>query len=184
MSWTIDPAHTDIRFSVRHMMISTVRGSFEEFTGTVDFDENDPTATQIDVTIQADSVNTREPKRDGHLKSPDFFDAETYPALTFKSTRVEPVDDQHAKLYGELTIKDVTKEVALDVEYLGSATSPWGQTSAGFVASGKINRADWGLTWNQALEAGGVLVGEEIGLGIDVELIKQAEGEGEAVAAD
>lgn len=184
MSWTIDPAHTNIHFTVRHMMISTVRGAFEEFAGTVEFDEDDPSATRIDVAIQADSVNTREPKRDGHLKSPDFFDAATYPTLTFKSTRVEPVDDRHARLYGNLTIKDVTKEVVLDVEYLGSATSPWGQTSAGFIASGKINRADWGLTWNQALEAGGVLVGEEVGFGIDVELIKQTAGQGEAVAAD
>ena len=174
MSWQIDTAHSQIQFTVRHLMISKVRGSFEKFSGTVALDESAPANTTVDVQIETGSVNTREPQRDGHLRSPDFFNSEAFPLMTFKSKRVDVVDGHHAKLIGDLTIRDVTREVALDVEYLGQARSPWGTTSAGFTATTKINRKDWNLTWNQALETGGVLVGEEVEISIELELVKQA----------
>ena len=173
MSWQIDPSHSAVQFSVRHMMISTVRGEFDRFSGEVGFDEANPAATTVDIQIEADSINTRDAKRDGHLRSADFFDAEQYPTLHFKSTRVEVKDDTHARLIGDLTIRDVTHEVALDVEYVGQAKSPWGTTSAGFSAVTRINRKDWGLNWNQALETGGVLVGDEIKIDIELELVQQ-----------
>ena len=184
MAWVIDSAHSEINFSTRHMMISTVRGRFEKFSGTVNFDEATPARTTVDVQIEAASVNTKEAQRDGHLKSPDFFYAEKYPYLTFKGKRVQVVDSQHAKLVGDLTIRDLTREVVLDVEYAGQAKSPWGMTSAGFSAQTKINREDWGLTWNQALETGGVLVGKDITISIEVEIVKQPEtAKAEAAAA-
>jgi polyisoprenoid-binding protein YceI len=175
MAWVIDSVHSEINFSTRHMMISTVRGRFEKFTGTVNFDEATPARSTVDVQIEAASVNTKEAQRDGHLKGPDFFDAVKYPYLTFKSKRVDVVDSQHARLVGDLTIRDVTKQVVFDVEYAGQAKSPWGTTSAGFSAQTKINREDWGLTWNQALETGGVLVGKDINISIEVEIVKQPE---------
>jgi polyisoprenoid-binding protein YceI len=175
MAWQIDAAHSEIQFSARHMMISTVRGQFKNFTGTVEADEQNPTAAQVDVRIEATSLVTGDEKRDGHLRSPDFFDVETYPYITFKSTRVEQLDDQHGKLYGDLTIRNVTKPVTLDVEYAGQATSPWGTTSAGFSAQTKISRKEWGLNWNVALETGGWLVGDEIKINIELELVKQVE---------
>ncbi len=174
MSWQIDTAHSQIQFTVRHLMISKVRGSFEKFSGTVALDESAPANTTVDVQIETGSVNTREPQRDGHLRSPDFFNSEAFPLMTFKSKRVDVVDGHHAKLIGDLTIRDVTREVTLDAEYLGQAKSPWGTTSAGFTATTKINRKDWNLTWNQALETGGVLVGEEVEISIELELVKQA----------
>lgn len=173
MTWKIDSAHSAIQFSVRHMMISKVRGNFENFSGTIDFDPDNMTNTSVDVTIDAASISTREAQRDGHLKSPDFLDAENYPAVTFKSSRVEQTGAKSGKLYGDLTIRTITRPVVLDVEYAGLAKSPWGTTSAGFSASTKINRKDWNLTWNQALETGGVLVGDEIAISIEVELVKQ-----------
>ncbi len=177
MAWIIDPAHTHISFSVRHMMISTVRGEFEEFSGTVDFDEDNPAATAVDVAVNVASINTRSADRDNHLRSSDFFNVAEYPTMTFKSRRVEMLGKDRAKLIGDLTIRGVTREVALDVTYTGQAKSPWGTVSAGFTASGTINRTDWGLVWNQALETGGVLVGEEVTITLEVELIQQAEAE-------
>lgn len=182
MAWQIDSAHSEIQFSVRHMMISKVRGSFESFSGTVDFNEDNPTATSVYVTIDANSINTREDQRDDHLRSPDFLNAAEYPELIFESTRVEKTGENRGKLYGNLTIRDVTKPVVLDVEYAGQAKSPWGTFSAGFSAKTKINREEWGLTWNQALETGGVLVGKEIEISIELEIVKQPEEELEAVA--
>ena len=181
MAWQIDNAHSEIQFSVRHMMISKVRGSFENFTGEIELSEENPAAATVDVTVDMASINTREGQRDGHLKSPDFFDVENYPTMRFVSTGVERTGDKSAKLHGNLTIRDVTKPLTLDVEYQGMAKSPWGTTSAGFTASGKLNRKDWGLNWNQALETGGVLVGEEVTINIEVELVKQEEND--AVAA-
>ena len=175
MSWKIDNAHSEVNFTVRHMMISNVRGRFENFTGTVDFDETDPANTTVDVQIEAASIDTRDAQRDGHLRSPDFFDAEKYPYLTFKSKRVEVVDSKHARLVGDLTIRDLTKEVTLDVEYSGMAQSPWGNTSAGFTASTKISRKAWDLNWNVALETGGWLVGDEIKIDLELEIVRQAE---------
>jgi len=175
MSWQIDPAHSQIQFSVRHMMISNVRGRFEDFKGTVDFDERKPSRSKVSVEIDVASVNTREPKRDGHLKSPDFFDAATYPTVIFKSKRLETVDDSRGRITGDLTIRGITKEVVLDTEYSGQAKSPWGAVSAGFSAQTTINRKDWGLNWNQVLETGGVLVGDEVTINIELEIVKQAE---------
>jgi len=175
MSWQIDPAHSQIQFSVRHMMISNVRGRFENFTGAIEFEEKDPTRSLVDVQIEAASINTREAQRDIHLKSPDFLNAEKYPYLSFKSKRIEKIDDTHGRVIGDLTIRDVTKEVALDVEYAGQAKSPWGTVSAGFSATAKINRKDWGLTYNQVLETGGVMVGDVVNITIDSEIVKQAE---------
>jgi polyisoprenoid-binding protein YceI len=185
MTWQIDSAHSHVQFSVRHMMIATVRGSFEQFSGTVAGDEQDPPGATVDVRIEAASLDTRDAKRDAHLRSPDFLNVEQYPYLYFKSTRIEQVDSRRARLIGDLTIRDVTKEVALDVEYAGQAKSPWGTISAGFSAQAKISRKDWGLNWNVALETGGVLVGDEITINIELELVKQVEQEqlAEAVAA-
>jgi polyisoprenoid-binding protein YceI len=184
MSWMIDSAHTEVNFSVRHMMISYVRGQFQKLNGTVEFDEANPASTRVDVQIETASVNTKEEKRDGHLKSPDFFDAEKYPYLTFNSKRVEMKDASHARLIGDLTIRDVTQEVSLDVEYNGLAKSPWGTTNAGFSAKTTIRRKDWGLNWNVALETGGWLVGDEIHIAIELEIVQQPEAApAEAVAA-
>ena len=185
MAWVIDTAHSEIQFSVKHMMISTVRGGFSKFSGTVEADEQNPTAAKVDVQIDVASINTRDEKRDAHLRSPDFFDAEQFPYITFTSKRVEQLDANHGKLVGDLTIKGTTHEVALDFEFAGQAKSPWGTTSAGFSAETKINRKDWGLNWNVALETGGWLVGDQITINIEVELVKQVEqaADAETVAA-
>lgn len=177
MSWIIDPSHTRAEFAVKHLMISTVRGQFTDINGTVDFNENDPTKSKVDVKIGAASLLTRDEKRDAHLKSPDFFEVEKYPYLIFKSKRVTKIDPLHGKLVGDLTIRDVTKEVTLDVDYAGQAKTPWGTTSAGFTATTTINRKDWGLNWNVALETGGVLVGDDVKINLEVEIVKQAEAE-------
>jgi len=183
MSWVIDPSHSEINFTVRHMMISNVRGRFEKFTGTVDFNEEAPTKSSVDVQIEAASINTKDEKRDGHLRSPDFFNAEATPYLIFKSKRIEQIDDHHGRIIGDLTIRNITHPVVLVTEYSGQMKSPWGSTSAGFSASAKINRKDWGLTWNVSLETGGWLVGDEITINIELEIIKQAVAEAEAGAA-
>lgn len=184
MSWLIDSAHTEVNFSVRHMMISNVRGRFERLSGTVEFDEANPGNTAVEVKIEAASLNTNEEKRDVHLKSPDFFATEQYPYLIFKSKRIEVTDATHARLIGDLTIRDVTREASLDVEFNGSAKSPWGTTSAGFSAKTSIKRKDWGLNWNVALETGGWLVGDDVHISIELEIVKQPEtAPVEAVAA-
>lgn len=173
MAWVIDNGHSSITFSARHMMLSTVRGRFNTFTGTVDFNEAEPAKSAVDVTIDVVSIESKDEKRDGHLKSGDFFDVENFPKMSFKSTSVEKLGDNTAKLHGNLTIKDVTKPVVLNVEYHGQAKAPWGTTSACFHANTKINREDFGLTWNMPLETGGVLVGKEIKIEIDIEVVKQ-----------
>jgi polyisoprenoid-binding protein YceI len=183
MNWTFDPAHSEINFSVRHMMIANVRGRFEKFNGSIDFDEHDPTRSSVDIQIDASSINTREPQRDGHLKSADFLDVENYPHITFKSKRVEVKDDKHALVTGDLTIRNITREVVLDTYFAGMAKSPYGTTNAGFSATTRINRKEWNLTWNVALETGGVLVGDEVKIEIGLEIIKQAEGELEPALA-
>jgi polyisoprenoid-binding protein YceI len=175
MSWQIDPAHSAIEFSVRHLMITNVRGQFDKFGGSVDFDEQNPTQTKVNVQIEAASINTKAADRDNHLRSADFLDAANHPYLTFVSKNVALADKSHARLTGDLTIRGVTKPVVLDVEYVGSIKNPWGMTSAGFNARTKINRKDWGLEWNVALETGGMLVGDDITVSIEVELIKVQE---------
>lgn len=173
MSWKIDTAHSEINFTVRHMMISNVRGRFERFEGSVEFDEQNPTNSSVEVKIEAASINTREPQRDAHLKSPDFLDVEKFPYLVFKSKKIEVIDSNHGRITGDLTIRDVTNEVTLDVEYNGTVKSPFGYTSAGFSASTSINRKDWGLQWNVPLETGGWLVGETVHINIEIEMIKE-----------
>ncbi len=175
MAWQIDPVHTHIQFSARHMMISKVRGEFERFSGTVNLDEEHPERTSVFMQIEAASINTRNVDRDNHLKSPDFLNAAQYPYLTFQSTRVERTGEHTARLYGDLTIRDVTRPVVLEVAFVGKAKSPWGTVSAGFSGQTTINRKEWGLTWNQALETGGVLVGDEIAVDVELELIEVPE---------
>lgn len=180
MAWKIDPTHSRVEFSVRHMMISNVRGHFDRFDGMVDFDPNDLTTLRVEVSIDPASIDTREPQRDAHLRSNDFLGAEEHQKITFRSTGVEKAGDQNLRVRGDLTIRGITHPVVLDTEYAGIMTSPWGTTSAGFSAHTKINRKDWGVEWNQALETGGVLVGEAVKINIELELIK----ENETVAAD
>lgn len=179
MAWNIDLGHSNVQFSVRHLMVSKTRGTFNQFSGTVDYNEASPSASSVDVTIDIASVDTKDEKRDGHLKSPDFFDLATYPTMTFKSMRVEVIDDHHGKIYGNLTIRDVTKEVVLNTEFSGTAKSPWGSESAGFSASTKLNRKDYGLNWNVPLETGGWLVGEDVTIDIELEIVKQPEAQPE-----
>ena len=166
------------------MMISTVRGSFAKFSGTVDIDEANPARSSVEVQIEAASIDTREAQRDAHLRSPDFFDVENYPYLTFRSKRVEALDESHGRIIGDLTIRDVTREVVLDTQFTGQAKSPWGTTSAGFEAQTKISRKAWGLTWNVALETGGWLVGDEIKINIQLEIVQQPEQAEELAAAE
>jgi polyisoprenoid-binding protein YceI len=170
--WALDAAHSNVEFSVRHLMIATVRGRFAEVRGTVVIDELDPAASEIDVTITAASIDTRVAQRDEHLRSADFFDVEKFPVLTFKSRQVKPTGGG-LTVTGDLTIRGITREVVLDVTEHGRQRDPWGGQRAGFSASGKIRRSDFGLTWNQTLEAGGVVVGDEITISIDAELVKQ-----------
>jgi polyisoprenoid-binding protein YceI len=172
-TWGIDTAHSHVGFAIKHLMIATVRGSFTKVTGTVTVDERDPTSASIDITIPTASVTTGDEKRDGHLRSPDFFDVERYPAMTFRSTRVQKASGDTFRVVGDLTIRDVTREVALDVDVLGRAKDPWGQEHAAFEAKTKVNRFDYGLTWNAALEAGGVLVGDDVKISIEAQLLKQ-----------
>ncbi|MCO5197224.1 MAG: YceI family protein [Anaerolineae bacterium] len=182
MTWQIDFSHSQIQFSVRHMMISKVRGTFEQFNGSINYDEVNPTNTTVDIAVDITSINTRDEQRDAHLRSADFFDAENFPMMTFKSTRVEQVNKHNGRLYGDLTIRGVTKPVVLEVTYEGQAQSPWGTTSAGFSATGKINRKEWNMQWNAALETGGVLVGDDVTISIELELVKQPEAEAAATA--
>ncbi|MCB0200565.1 MAG: polyisoprenoid-binding protein [Anaerolineae bacterium] len=184
MPWQTDPSHTRIEFVARHMMLSKVRGEFQDFDVDFQIDPERPEAASVEARIKTASVNTRDEKRDDHLRSPDFFNAEKYPEMVFRSTRVERTGEKNAKLHGNLTIRDLTKPVVLDVTYLGRSKSPWGTTSAGFAASTRINREDWGLTWNVALESGGWLVGKEIAISIEAEFVMQPDNVNEGSAAD
>jgi polyisoprenoid-binding protein YceI len=157
------------------MMISNVRGRFEKFTVNAQIDEQHPERSQVEAQIDAASVNTKNEQRDGHLKSPDFLDVAKYPTITFKSKRAQALDANRGKLIGDLTIRDVTREVVLDVHYAGQAKSPWGTINAGFSATAHVNRKDWNLNWNAALETGGWLVGDEVKIEIEVEFVKQPE---------
>ncbi len=173
MSWKIDSAHSEINFAVRHLMISNVRGSFQTFTGTVEFDPSNPAAASVQVEISAESINTREPQRDAHLRSPDFLNITEFPTLTFQSHSIEILSETRGLIHGNLTIRGTTRPVTLETEFNGIVKSPFGSTNAGFSATTTINRKDWGLTWNVALETGGWLVGEEIKITIELELIQQ-----------
>ncbi len=174
-TWDIDPMHTSVQFSVRHMTISNVRGEFGKVTGTVSSEGNDPKTVRIDVTIDATTINTHEPKRDTHLKSADFLDVEHFPTIVFKSKKVEAAGTDKWNLIGDLTIHGVTKEVALEVEGPSEQIKdPHGNFHVGAHATTTINRKDFGLKWNKVLETGGVLVGEQVAITIDVEAVKKA----------
>lgn len=173
-AWKIDAAHAEVGFAVRHLMISTVRGRFGAVNGTVTVDDDNPVKSTVDVTIDVTSIDTRQEQRDNHLRSPDFFDSAKYPTMHFVSKRIEGDVTKRFKVVGDLTIKDRTHEVTLNASLEGRGKDPWGGERAGFSATTTINRSEYGLTWNQLLEAGGVTVGEEVKLSIDVELIKQA----------
>jgi polyisoprenoid-binding protein YceI len=173
-TWNIDNSHTLVEFSVRHLMISTVKGRFGEVSGKVVADDADPSRSQIEATINVASIDTREAQRDAHLRSADFFDAENFPTLTFRSTRIEKASGDDLKVTGDLTIRGTTREVVLDVTSEGRVKDPWGGERAGYSAKTKIKRSDFGLTWNMALETGGVVVGDDIKIALEVELVKQA----------
>jgi polyisoprenoid-binding protein YceI len=172
-TWQVDPAHTHVEFAVKHLMIASVRGRFSEITGIVSVPNNDFSRAQVDATIGVASVDTREPQRDAHLKSPDFFEVDKYPTMTFRSRRVEHAsrDPNQYRLVGDLTLHGVTKEVVLEVTLEGLAKDPYGNNRAGFSATGKLSRKEFGLGWNQLLETGGVVVGDEIKISIDSQVV-------------
>ncbi len=170
--WVLEPAHSELQFKIRHLMISNVSGSFNKFDGSVETEGDDLTTAKVNFTIDADSISTNNEQRDGHLKSGDFFDVATHPSITFEGTGMEKVGDEDYKMNGNLTMHGVTHPVALNVEFGGIAKDPWGNTKAGFTVEGKINRKDFGLAWNAPTEAGGLLVGEEVKISANVQFVK------------
>jgi polyisoprenoid-binding protein YceI len=171
-SYAIDPTHSRIGFVARHAMVTKVRGSFNDFAGAGYFDVEDPTKSNLTLTIQAASIDTRNADRDGHLKGNDFFDMATYPTIEFVSTSVEALDEEHYRVTGDLTIKGVTKPVTVDFEYTGTAVDPYNNTRIGLEGKTVINRKDWGVNWNATLEAGGVLVSEKVTLEFEVSAVR------------
>ena len=175
-TYQIDAAHSNVQFSVRHLMVSNVRGTFSGVTGTVSYDPDKPAETTIDATLDVNTVNTNDEKRDGHLKSPDFFDTAQFPVMKFKSKKVESTGTDSQKVTGDLTLHGVTKEVTLSVEEIsGESKDPWGNIKIGATVKGKVKRSDFGLTWNAPLETGGVLVGDDVKLEFDLQFLKAAQ---------
>jgi len=172
--WNFDPVHSHIAFSVRHLMISKVTGHFKSWTGTLLIDDDQPENSRIDVEIEAATIDTKEPQRDDHLRSPDFLDVEKYPSASFNSRKVEVIGDDRYRVTGDLTLHGISKPLVLDVTYEGAGKDPWGGERAGFVATTAIDRKDFGLVWNKALETGGVLVGDKVELTLEIEAVKQA----------
>jgi polyisoprenoid-binding protein YceI len=173
--YSIDPSHSRVGFVARHAMVTKVRGSFNEFEGSGYFDAENPAASRLELTIQAASIDTRNADRDAHLRSNDFFDMENHPEIRFVSTAVEQLDADSYRVTGDLTIKGITKPVTVDFEYTGTAVDPYGNQRVGLEGSTTVNRKDWGVSWNAALDAGGVLVGEKVVLEFDVSAIGTAE---------
>ncbi|MGW3243221.1 YceI family protein [Streptomyces sp. NPDC001070] len=172
--YTIDTTHSEVGFSVRHAMVTTVRGQFTEYEGKLTLDGAKPANSSAEVTIKVVSIDTNQAQRDEHLRTGDFFDAATYPEIRFRSTSAEQVDDETYRMHGDLTIKDTTKPVSIDFVYNGSATDPYGNLRVGFEGSTTVNRGDWGLTYNAALEGGGVLISDKVKLTFDISAIKAA----------
>jgi polyisoprenoid-binding protein YceI len=173
-TWSIDPEHSQVGFKIRHMMITNVKGNFPAFCGTVEIDDKDLTKSKVEASIETASINTNISKRDEHLRSPDFFDVAKYPLMTYVSTKVEKSGEGKLRVIGNLTLHGVTREVILHVEGPTAAfTDPWGNLRRGVSASAKVNRKDFGLNWNTAIESGGVLVGEEVAIEIELEMIKK-----------
>jgi polyisoprenoid-binding protein YceI len=173
MAWEVDPMHSQAAFLVKHMMFTTVRGQFTVLRGTINIDLDNLNNSFVDAEVDAASLDTHDANRDGHLRSADFFDAENYPTLHFKSTRIAHVSGSDYKVTGDLTIRGVTKEVVFDAEYADLGTDPFGMVRAGVSAKTKINRKDWGLTWNKTLEKGGVLVAEDVRLEIELAAVRK-----------
>jgi polyisoprenoid-binding protein YceI len=171
-TWAIDPVHSSVEFAVRHLMITTVKGRFTDVQGTVVLDDANPADATAEITIAVASIDTREPQRDAHLRAADFFEADTYPTITFRSRSVRAVSSEGFKLVGDLTIHGVTREITLDVTAEGRSKDPWGAKRAGYSATTKIKRSDFGLTWNQLLEAGGVAVSDDVKITLDIQLVK------------
>ncbi|KKI90274.1 hypothetical protein WQ54_20065 [Bacillus sp. SA1-12] len=172
--WNIDPAHSSIDFSVKHMMFATVKGGFQSFQAEIEADPSDLTTAEISFTVDLASVDTRNEDRDNHLRSADFFDVENQPTLTFKATNIENTDENEYVVTGDLNLHGVTKQEIFTVAFEGTGIDPWGNEKAGFAAEGKIKRSDYGLTWNAPLEAGGVLVGDQIKISLQIQAAKQA----------
>jgi len=173
MSWTLDKVHSNVGFSVRHMMVSKVKGRFGEFDAAIAINEAEPTRSSLEARVQVASIDTREAPRDAHLRSADFFDADNHPEMVFRSTRVESAADGKLRLVGDLTIRGTTKEVALDGEYEGPLTDMQGQRRFGFELTGRVDREAFGLLWNMPIEAGGFVVGKDVELHIDGEVVEQ-----------
>lgn len=173
-TWKIDGSHNNVEFAVRHLMVSTVRGKFGEVDGTLTLDREHPAASHVDVTINVASIDTGNEQRDTHLRSADFFDVDTHPHLTFRSTSIAPVGGEKYKVTGDLTIRGVTHSVTLDAEVIGFNKSPWGHNVVGFEGKTTISRKAWGLEWNVALETGGVMVSDEVRISLDFEAIEHA----------
>lgn len=172
--WSLDPSHSEVSFKIKHMMISNVTGHFGAFNVTAETNGDDFSAAKVSFTADVNTINTKSEQRDGHLKSGDFFDAEKYPQIKFEATKMNKVSDDEFSVDGNLTIRDVTKPIKLKAEFGGIAKDPYGNIKAGFTIEGKINRKDFGLTWNAATEAGGVMVGEDLKLHAEIQLVKQA----------
>lgn len=172
-NYKLDLAHTRVGFSARHAMVSKVRGQFDKFDGSVYLDGEKPANSRVELTIETDSIDTRNPDRDNHLRSNDFLAMKEYPQITFRSTQVEKLDDEHYRVTGDLTIRGVTKSVPVDFEFSGVVVDPYGNQRAGFEGSATINRKDWGVSWNAALDGGGVMVSDKINLELEVEAIKE-----------
>ncbi|RXI97899.1 polyisoprenoid-binding protein [Anaerobacillus alkaliphilus] len=170
--WALDTAHSGVEFSVKHMMIANVKGTFNNFNAEIDADPNDLTTGDISFSIDTASIDTRNEDRDNHLRSADFFDVENYPALTFKATEIVSNGDGEYQVTGDLTIRDTTNKETFVVTYEGSGKDPWGNEKVGFTVNGKIKRSDYGLTWNAALETGGVLVGDQIKISLEIQAAK------------
>lgn len=169
--WNLDPTHSSAEFSAKHMMVTTVRGKFDTLSGTLEFDPANPTASSVNVEIDAASISTGVNDRDGHLRSADFLDVENYPKVTFKSTKIEVTGENTGRITGDLTIRNVTRPVVIETEFLGEVKDPWGNTKVAFAGETKINREDFGLVWNVALETGGVLVGKEIKIFLEAQAL-------------
>jgi len=172
--WLVDPTHSELGFKIKHLMISNVSGALKNFEAEAEMDEADFSSAQINLTAAMASITTNNEQRDGHLLTSDFFEVEKYPDLKFTSTKIEKVDDDTFSLYGELTLKGVTKPVKLNVEYNGVTKDPWGGERAGFLVTGKINRSEWGVNFNGVLETGGVVLSEEVRINSEIQLVKQA----------
>jgi polyisoprenoid-binding protein YceI len=171
--WVLDPTHSEVEFKVKHLMISTVTGTFSSFAADVATEDEDFTKAKVAFTVDVASISTNNEQRDGHIKAADFFDAANFPQIKFVATRIEDVDnDGSYNIHGDLTIRDITKNVKLEVEFGGVIKDPWGSTRAGFTVSGKINRKDFGLTWHMATDTGGVVLGDDVRIHVSLELVK------------